>query len=193
MDALDENRYSDSQIQKLCKTFELCPKVPGLIVEIGLLGGESTYGLANKIYPEILTSIYRKEEGESDVDLSLLQNYKEYNEDCLTWLAKEEPIKSSYHNNNKFETIIKSSSEPIISNGIKFAHVATYHGYEKFKMTIELLLKRIIPGGIICGDYFHIAGLNNEDVYCKTIKTMVELLPGHHFVGSFWYWIKPDE
>jgi len=179
----NENWFSDEQIGILKNLIESgLPKGEGHIIEIGCWEGRSTSSIANFVYPENLICNdtwmgnieESKEQGSlhpteeilksrdvfgifiNNMNVLTKKNYSIVKEDCLTWIPK-----------------IKK---------VKFCHIDGSHDYFSVKRTLELLLPKMVPGGIICGDDF----INSGGVQ----RAVREILPEYKNNGNVWYFTK---
>ena len=71
---------------------------------------------------------------------------------------------------------------------IKFCHIDASHDYHSVRRTIEMLLPRLVPGAILCGDDYLSANKDREDLDGGVERAVSELLEGHEHVRNFWYW-----
>ena len=164
--------------------------IDGDIIEIGCWEGKSTINLANACFPEILicndtwlgnvaesictglthpTEIIVKERDVyntfiNNMDNNTNKNYTIIKEDCLVWLKKYEGV-------------------------IKFIHIDASHEYESVFETIQLVLPKMVKGGIICGDDYLSANMNRTDLHGGVERAVKESLPDHTNMDNLWYYI----
>ncbi len=184
-----ENWYSDDQVKNLCLLTQNIKNLDGKIIEIGCWEGKSTHNLANAIYPEILicndTWLGNVEEskytGSKHITEIILEsrdvydifknnmntltkgNYTIVKDDCIEWL--------------------KTYNEPI-----KFCHLDASHEYDSVYKAIELLLPKIVKGGILCGDDFCSANITRHDLNGGVERAVRELIPNVKNIDNLWYW-----
>ena len=83
-----------------------------------------------------------------------------------------------------------------LQDKVKFCHIDASHDYASVKQTIRMLIPKLIPGGILCGDDYTTAHMEREDLQGGVQKAVIEMCPGHMFsgqafFGNFWWWVKP--
>jgi len=187
----NENWYADDQINDLCRLAKEVRDLEGSIIEIGCWEGKSTYNLANTVYPENLicndTWLGNVEESKctgvkhvteiileqrdvynifkNNMDTLTKCNYEIVKKDCIEWL--------------------KTYDKPI-----KFCHIDASHEYESVYKTIELVLPKMIKGGIICGDDFFNANMGRTDLHGGVERAVRELLPDFKNINNLWFWYK---
>jgi predicted O-methyltransferase YrrM len=186
----NENWYSETQINDLIELVKKVKHIDGNIIEIGCWEGKSTISLANACYPETIicndtwlgnteesvctgithvTEIILKERDVYSIFIDNMDNHTNKNytvikEDCLVWLEKFEGF-------------------------IKFIHIDASHEYESVYKTIQLVLPKMVKGGIICGDDYLTANINRTDLHGGVERAVNELLPGHKNINNLWYYI----
>jgi predicted O-methyltransferase YrrM len=185
-----EDWYSDSQLILLVQLLTNVKNIDGNIIEIGCWEGKSTIALANNCYPETLicndtwlgnvaeskvtgnihaTEIILKERDVYSIFINNMnnytkQNYKVIKEDCIEWLKKYEGL-------------------------IKFIHIDASHEYESVIETIQLVLPKMVKGGIICGDDYQYSNMNRIDLHGGVERAVRESLPTHKNINNLWYFI----
>ena len=92
------------------------------------------------------------------------QNYTVVKEDCLKWLKT-------------------------LEGNIKFIHIDASHEYESVIETINLVLPKMVKGGIICGDDYQSANINRHDLHGEVERAVREALPNHKSIVNLWYYI----
>ena len=186
----NENWYPNMQILELGCLSKNVFNIEGKIIEIGCWEGKSTSHLANSVYPENLicndTWLGNVEESKAsgkkhvtelilesrdvhsiflrNMDLITKGNYSVVKKDCFVWL--------------------KEFNEPI-----KFCHIDASHDYESVKSIIELLLPKIVKGGILCGDDFLSAHKGRIDLHGGVERAVRETLPNFSNKENLWYWV----
>lgn len=176
-----ENWYNNKQIEILVKTVNNIKSLEGSIVEIGCWEGKSTIAIANACYPEILEAVDTWE-----------GNYDEDPNHPSVLLAKERDIFSEFKNN--ISKLTKGNVLPIRqdcfeylknkSGPIKFCHIDASHDYYSVKKTIEMLLLKLVDGGILCGDDY--GSGKHKRLYGGVKRAVKEMCPGHNIIGRFW-------
>ncbi len=188
-----EDWYHDSQCQRLKQLVKSIKHIKeGDVIEIGCWEGKSTHHIANECYPQtvicvdswmgnteesLLTGVTHITEvvlKERDVYQTFLQNmneltkqnYKVEKRDCFDWL-------------NQYD------------GKIKFIHIDASHEYYSVKKTIDLVLPKMVSGGILCGDDFVGANINRSDLHGGVERAVRETLPRFHSIHNLWYYICP--
>lgn len=188
-----EDWYSNEQVEVLCKLAKEVKNLNGSIIEIGCWEGKSTFNLANAIYPETLIcndtwlgnvaesicsgnkhptevilenrDVYRI--FRENMDKLTERNYDIVKKDCLEWL-------------NEYD------------GKVKFCHIDASHDYYSVRKTLELLLPKLVNGGILCGDDFGNANMNCTILHGGVERAVREIFPDVKIeYGNFWYWRKP--
>ena len=182
----NENWYPDEQIPLLIQACSVAREQQGSILEIGCWEGRSTVALANACYPETLIAVDSWEgntsEGadhptiealaERDVFATFLQNIESQTQGNVE--ARRQDC---------FE-FLEGFTEPV-----KFCHIDAAHDYGSVKRTIELLVPRLVPGAVLCGDDYASAHAGRADLDGGVQRAVDELLPSRGATGNFWYWL----
>ena len=184
----NENWYSNQQCDNLVELAKKVVDLKGSIIEVGCWEGKSTIALAKAVFPEVLicndtwlgnvqesivtgkthaTELILKERDVykvflDNMDLLTDGNYTVIKRDCMEWLAE-------------------------YSDPIKFIHIDASHEYESVKKTIDLVLPKMVKGGIICGDDFLSANMGCTDLHGGVERAVRETLPGFQNIGNLWY------
>jgi len=182
-----ENWYSEPQMIQLADKAKRVQELTGAIVEIGCWEGRSTTALANAIYPQ---QMYAVDTWQGNFDESP-------NHPTVQW-AKERDIYSEFLKNVK--ELTKENILPMkmdcfefligFNRAIKLCHIDASHDYSSVKQTIKLLLPKIVPGGILCGDDYCTAHIGRDDLQGGVEKAVKEMCPGHVVIENFWWWQK---
>jgi hypothetical protein len=185
-----ENWYLDSQINNLINLLRQVRNIEGSVIEIGCWEGKSTISLANGCFPETLicndtwlgniqesiitgtihpTELILKERDVysifiNNMDNNTKKNYTVVKQDCIEWLKT-------------------------FQGSIKFIHIDACHDYENVFETINLVLPKMVKGGIICGDDYQSANINRDDLHGGVERAVRETLPNHKNVSNLWYCI----
>jgi len=186
----NENWYPEKQIYDLVTLVKQVKDISGSIIEIGCWEGKSTINLANNCFPETLicndtwlgnvqesavtgitheTEVILKERDVYNIFINNMnfntnRNYKIVKEDCIEWLKRFE-------------------------GSIKFIHIDASHEYKSVFDTIQLVLPKLVKGGIICGDDYCSANMNRHDLQGGVQRAVIESLPNHNNIDNLWYFI----
>jgi len=181
-----ENWYPDEQLPLLAQAFGIAREQQGSILEIGCWEGKSTVALANACYPETLVAIDSWQgnltEGADHETVRALEERDVYAA-FLANIEQKTQRNVDVHRKDCFE-FLESFDAPV-----KFCHVDAAHDYSSVKRTIELLLPRVVAGGVLCGDDYASAHAGRDDLEGGVQRAVTELLPGHGSAGNFWYWL----
>lgn len=185
-----ENWYDDNQLVNLSNLLNSVKNMDGKIIEIGCWEGKSTITLANNCFPETLicndTWLGNIEESKctgvvhpteeilqtrnvyatfiDNMNKCTEKNYLVVKQDCIEWL--------------------KNFNEPI-----KFIHIDGSHEYDSVFKTIDLVLPKMVKGGIICGDDYETAGIHRIDLLGGVERAVKETLPNHKNINNLWWCI----
>jgi hypothetical protein len=72
---------------------------------------------------------------------------------------------------------------------VKFCHIDAAHDYASVKQTIELLLPRLVTGGVLFGHDYQSAGAGRIDLDGGVERAVRELLPRHVARGNTWCYV----
>ncbi len=177
--------YADEQLEELTRVCELVRDLAGSVVEIGCWEGKSTIALANACYPETLAAVDHwrgnLEEGQDHESIRVLK-------ETDVFAAFQRNVREMTRQNVR---ICKTDAFDFLSDfekPIKFCHIDASHDYRSVRRTIEMLLPRLVPGAILCGDDYLSAHRGREDLEGGVERAVSELLEGHEHVRNFWYW-----
>lgn len=184
-----EDWYSNQQIIALKQTLQFLPQESGSIMEIGCWEGKSTVAIANEVHPDTLICIDTWEGNVAEQELSGEIH-------CSVTIAKERDVYKQFVQNmqeltrgnfvvhrqdcNKY---LESHQKPI-----KFCHVDGSHDYPSVAQTLRLLVPKLIPGAILCGDDIASAHINRSDLLGGVERAVKECLPYYLQNGNFWYY-----
>jgi predicted O-methyltransferase YrrM len=186
-----ENWYSDEQCNNVAILLNNSKHLSGSIIEVGCWEGKSTCYLANAAYPE---TIICNDTWLGNVAESILTGEKHVTEIIL----QERDVYSVFLNNmNRLTkgnyTVVKDDCFKWLNEynePIKFIHIDASHEYESVYQTIQLVLPKMIDGGIICGDDFL-----NSNARCSNLHGGVERAVRESFgddnftnIGNLWYY-----
>jgi hypothetical protein len=185
MGTFHEQWYADSQLHVLAQTYERTRGLSGAVLEIGCWEGKSAVTLARTCYPEILVAVDTWKgnmdedpqhpsvllAGQRDVYATFLDNMK-----TLT-RGNFNPVRQDCHE------FLAGFVEPI-----KFCHIDASHDYASVRRTIEALLPKLVPLGVLCGDDFLSAHAGRADLDGGVERAVRKLLPKFEAVQNFWHW-----
>ena len=179
-----ENWYSSFQCDDLMGLVKNVKDIKGSIVEIGCWEGKSTSHIANACYPEIV--ICNDNWIGSPEDLNVTRLAKERDVYSQFLINMDTLTKGNYSVEKKdcFE-FLQNFNEPI-----KFIHIDAMHDYKNVFDTIQIVLPKMVKGGILCGDDFNNAHINREDLQGGVERAVREALPGFKNLtgGNLWYY-----
>jgi predicted O-methyltransferase YrrM len=186
----NENWYSNEQIVNLIHLLNTVKNVQGNVIEIGCWEGKSTIHLANNCYPETLIC---NDTWLGNVQESIVTGIEHITET----IVKTRDVYGTFVNNMNAETkqnykIVKLDCIEWLANFdglIKFIHIDASHEYDSVFKTIQLVLPKMVKGGIICGDDYLSANISRTDLNGGVERAVRELLPHHNNVGNLWYFI----
>lgn len=188
----NDDWYSEKQLGDLVNLVSKVKEIDGTIIEIGCWEGKSTIQIANNCFPETLicndtwlgnvqesivtgvthpTELILKERDVYSIFMNNMNNYTKGNytvvkEDCIEWLKK-------------------------FQGSIKFVHIDASHEYESVFETINLILPKMVKGGIICGDDYLTANIHVHSLHGGVERAVKETLPNHNHIDNLWYFIHP--
>lgn len=186
----NEDWYLDSQLDDLINLYEKTKNIHGKVIEIGCWEGKSTIQIANACFPETLicndtwlgnvkeseitgithvTETILKERDVYGIFVDNMNKYTQQNyvivkEDCLDWLKLFDETET-----------------------VKFIHIDGSHEYESVFETIQLILPKMVKGGIICGDDYQTANITRTDLHGGVERAVKEALPNHSNINNLWY------
>ena len=182
-----ESWYSDDQCVELADKAKRVSALKGQILEIGCWEGRSTVALANAVFPE---NVYAVDTWKG--------NYDESPDNITVKLAQERDIFMEFLNN--IATLTNNNVIPNLSdcfvylaslqNKVKFCHIDASHDYASVKQTIRMLMPKLVPGAILCGDDYLTAHMHRDDLQGGVEKAVREMCPGHFVIENFWWWQK---
>jgi len=187
----NEQWYSDAQCADLINLLNRTKYVSGSIIEIGCWEGKSTSHLANGCYPE---NIICNDTWLGNINESNITGQTHVTEIIL----KQRDVYSIFINN--MNTLTKGNYEVVkqdciewlktYDKPIKFIHIDASHEYESVFDTIQLVLPKMVKGGIICGDDFLTANISRNDLHGGVERAVRECLPTCNNIDNLWYWTK---
>lgn len=186
----NENWYSETQLNDLVNLVNQVKNIDGNIIEIGCWEGKSTVSLANACFPE---KIICNDTWLGNICESATTGVTHITEIIL----KERDVYNIFVNNmnnntNKNYVIVKEDCIEWLKNmneSIKFVHIDASHEYESVFKTIQLVLPKMVKGGIICGDDYLSANINRSDLNGGVERAVKETLPNHKSIYNLWYFV----
>jgi len=188
-----EDWYPSSQIENLIELVKKIKNLEGDIIEIGCWEGKSTISIANTCYPENLIC---NDTWLGNIQESIITG----NEHITETILKSRDVYSIFLNNMNSLTkqnyqIVKIDCIEWLKKydcNIKFIHIDASHEYESVFETIQLVLPKLVKGGIICGDDFLNANINCADLHGGVERAVRELLPNFKNIDNLWYFINDN-
>jgi predicted O-methyltransferase YrrM len=186
----NEDWYYDYQIDNLIKLLQQTTHLEGNIIEIGCWEGKSASNLANNCFPETLIC---NDTWQGNIKESLVTGVTHVTEIIL----KERDVYSIFINNmntltKQNYTVVKQDCIEWLKTfdgQIKFIHIDASHEYESVFETIQLVLPKMVKGGIICGDDYMSANISRDDLHGGVERAVRELLPNHKSIYNLWYFV----
>ena len=182
-----ENWYSEPQMAQLSDKAKMVQDLKGEIIEIGCWEGRSTIALANAVYPQKMHAVDTWQ-----------GNYDESPTHPTIQWAKDRDIFAEFQKN--IMELTKNNVIPqkmdcfeFLANfkeKVKLCHIDASHDYSSVKQTIKMLLSKLVPGWILCGDDYCTAHAARDDLQGGVEKAVKEMCPGHVVVENFWWWQK---
>ncbi|MDQ6867047.1 MAG: class I SAM-dependent methyltransferase [Pseudomonadota bacterium] len=173
-------------LSDLCRSVR---RLSGAVIEIGCWEGRSTVVLAHACHPETLLAIdtwrgnLDEHPNHSTVAIVATRDvFQQFLRNIVALTAGNvEPIREDCH------AFLQRWQQPV-----RFAYVDASHDYLSVKRTIEALLPRLVPGGILCGDDILTATCGRADLYGGVERAVRELLPGFATAFNLWWWRQPS-
>ena len=186
----NEDWYSSQQLIDLSNLLKKVKGIEGKIIEIGCWEGKSTICLANTCFPETLIC---NDTWLGNIQESLITGVIHPTEQIL----KERDVYSRFIDNMESNTqknylVVKNDCIEWLKTfegPIKFIHIDASHEYESVFATINLVLPKLVKGGIICGDDYINANINRYDLHGGVERAVKETLPKHSNMGNLWYFV----
>lgn len=185
--AFHEDWYPGPQLANLVRVCGYTRLLQGAVVEIGCWEGKSTVAIANTLYPDTVIAVDSWEgnvaEGEDHVTVKLLEQRDVY-ADFL------DNMKTLTQGNVQVERADCFDFLDGLTAPVKFCHVDASHDYASVKRTLEMLVPKVVPGGILCGDDYVSANIMRADLDGGVERACRDVLPDHYNAGNFWFWRK---
>ena len=148
------------------ETFDL----DGLVVEVGAWEGKSTIALANAMHPQMIHTV---------------DTWKGSFGEISRELAKQRDVYKTFTDN-----IANATQGNVIPHRmgwrrwfhdtegpIRFCFIDAEHSYPEVRENIEVVLPRLVAGGILCGDDIH---------HPPVIRAVLDTLGDAQCVGTMW-------
>jgi beta-1,4-mannosyl-glycoprotein beta-1,4-N-acetylglucosaminyltransferase len=186
--AFHEEWYPDDQLLRAVAAYERVRALVGIVVEIGSWEGKSTVALANACHPEELLAV---DTWAGSVD--------ESPHHASVHLARERDVFAQFQKNVALltrgnVTPVRRDCHDFLADAgrpIKFVHIDASHDYASVRRTIDGCLRRLVPGGLLCGDDFLTANAGRTDLDGGVERAVRERLPGFEQIHNFWMWQRP--
>jgi predicted O-methyltransferase YrrM len=186
-----EGQISDWQIERLKEIAALVEGIPGVIIEIGCWKGKSTAAIANVVHPETLHAVdtWMGNIDEGKVTGKIHPTVKEAQRIDIFKIFQENMATHTQgnvvpHKQDCFEYLAG------LEDDVKFCHIDASHDYVSVKHTLEMLLPKMVEGGILVGDDFQSANMHRKDLEGGVEKAVRECLPGFRSKRNYWWWKK---
>ncbi|MGH7902280.1 MAG: class I SAM-dependent methyltransferase [Thermodesulfobacteriota bacterium] len=180
-----EDWYADTQLKKLKEVVKKVRHTEGKIIEIGCWEGKSTITIANTCYPENLDCV---DTWKGNVD-------EDSNHSSVKIAASRDVFKVFRENMRECTkgnlTVYKQDCFEYLDalrSPVKFCHIDAAHDYKFVRKTIELLLPKLVLGGILCGDDYKYAHIGRKDLDGGVERAVKETLTGFHVADNFWWY-----
>lgn len=187
-----ENWYHMGKIRALLSAFEHVRDLSGRVIEIGCWEGKSTSFLTRACWPNVLQAVD-----------TWAGNQDEAADHPSAIAARERDVSAAFLRNmfvltrGHFQAHRIRSMDYLAADRspVKFCHLDASHDYRSVKAEIEAVLPLVVSGGILCGDDFENASLQNPTPGMDggVERAVRELLPGFRNDGNFWWWRKGVE
>jgi hypothetical protein len=181
-----EQWYTDSELTMLDAAVRFIRPLQGAIVELGCWEGRSTSVIANACFPETVVAVDTWRGSSS-----------EHPEHETVRIARERDVLSIFQENMRVLTRGNVAPKRLeateflrqCGGPIKFCHVDAAHDYKTVMATLEGLLARLVPGGVIFGHDYESAHSAREDLSGGVQRAVRELLPEHVSKGNNWWYV----
>jgi beta-1,4-mannosyl-glycoprotein beta-1,4-N-acetylglucosaminyltransferase len=183
--AFHEDWYPNDQIFHALAAYERTRALHGAVVEIGCWEGKLTIALANACHPDALIAVD-----------TWTGSAAESPDHVTVHLARQRDVFAQFQKNVRLLTsgnVVPTRRDVYDflagwSTPLKFVHIDASHDYRSVRHTLEVCLRWILPGGVLCGDDFQSADMNRRDLDGGVERAVRELLPGFEQIGNFWCW-----
>jgi len=181
-----EQWYAESELSTLQAAAQFVRPLQGAIVEIGCWEGRSTTVIANVCYPEPVVAV--------DTWLGSLTEGEQHE---TVRIARERDVFATFEENIRALTrgnVVPQRMDAIEflqqeERPIKFCHIDAAHDYRSVRETIDRLLPRLVPGGILVGHDYDTAHAGREDLQGGVQRAVREMLPRHVSKGNNWWYV----
>ena len=183
----NDNWTTDEHALLIATIVKSLQSLEGEIVEIGVWEGKMTVSIANSAYPEFIHCIDWWKGNVAESEASGQKHVTEI-------LLETRDVKTIFEGNIKELTNQNVHLHSLDCNewlkectlSIKFCYLDASHDYASVKETLELLLPRLVMGGVICGSDFLSAGNNRQDLQGGVQRAVQEILPRAKNVDNVW-------
>jgi hypothetical protein len=181
-----ENWYHETELESLEAAVRFVRPISGAILELGSWEGRSTAAIANACHPELLTAVDTWQ-----------GNISEGNDHQTVLLARQRDVFARFQANMQAMTRgnVRPERTEILEflrkehSPVKFCHIDAAHDYATVRETIELLLPRLVLGGVLFGHDYQSAHAGRTDLDGGVERAVRELLPRHVSWGNTWCYL----
>lgn len=178
-----EDWYSRDEIAQLEAAVDAVQGLQGILVEIGCWEGRSTVAIANRCWPDPLHAVDHWE-----------GNWTERPDHETVQALSHRDVFHAFQNNVQHLTrgnVTVHRAECIaflqsLDAAIRFLHFDGAHDYKSVRAALELIVPRMVDGGIIVGHDFMTAHAGRVDLDGGVERAVLEILPDHDVYGNVW-------
>jgi predicted O-methyltransferase YrrM len=182
-----EDWYSEAELARLAAAVQFVQHLPGTILELGCWEGRSTAVIANACHPAPLVAID-----------TWGGNVSEGPDHATVRLVRERDVYQVFLENMRRLTagnVVPTRGDVLetlqgLTEPVRFAHIDAAHDYASVRETIQLLLPKLIPGGILFGHDYQTAHSGRDDLQGGVERAVREVLPRHVAVGNTWWFMQ---
>lgn len=172
-----EDWFDETMCVVLGRLAQTTSDLDGLIVEVGSWEGKSTIALANAMDPQPVHSVDTWKGSPGEISWELVKERDVY----ATFLTN---IKNATRGNvvvNKmgWRRFFHEHQDPV-----KFCFIDAEHSYKEVRENIELVLPRLVPGGVLCGDDIH---------HRPILRAVIDVFGDVPVTGTMWVYTAPKE
>ncbi len=184
-----EKWYPPNELARLEAAAGLVQGLPGVVIEIGCWEGRSTAVIANRCWPDTL---YAVDNWEGNVS-------ERPDHETVIALRSRDVFRDFQHNmavltranikvcREECTTFLRS-----FDRSIRFCHFDAAHDYASVRLAIELILPRLIKGGIIIGHDYQTAHIGRDDLQGGVQRAVRDVIPDHMAAGNMWWYVHRD-
>jgi predicted O-methyltransferase YrrM len=178
--------YSEVELALLEGAVRFIRPLPGEIIELGCWEGRSTAVIAKACSPEPVLAVDTWE-----------GSFTEGETHCTVQIARERDVFAIFQENMSqlgYRNVIpkRMDIQAFLREGqgpIKFCHVDAAHDYPSVKESLQLVLPRLVEGGILFGHDYENANIGRADLQGGVQRAVQELLPRHAARGNNWWYV----